>query len=638
MGDCQSHCKQAYTCDVATETCSKSSFNATGQKYFDNATCATACTAKPIPVPYEMRGIWRGLAIHNAYSTGEWVADITNDTVQIWYPDAASSAYKVYMKGNASATGINGHYIIHVDSTEGKLMGKIDFLAADYSMNPEVSNFIQFAIDETHLTQAVTSFDVAMSTTTVLSFETCPAGGVSPPPPPPPTPPPCKAKLDVVVIVDGSASISSPDWQSALSFVNKLVSGFAIAADQVELGVVQFSESASTVIGLSADKQAITNAVTSMVQMKLNTNTYAGFQQAKSILDTQGRPNTDGKLVIIITDGQQNSGQPAKQVADALKAQNVSVFGVGVGSGVDATEIKSWCSLPLTDHYFSVSGFPSLEKILQQIIHSACPPPPFRLGGTAKNCKFHLPSALPTYMLSAPQPVSPAPVEVPAWLLPAVSNTTNGTDTCNNATTCNECIYARSQAHTCGWCSGTIEQHNATQTFQCAGRDSASTPGFTCHGSYHTTSCDGASSCGLEGLYRGLRIDNMYNFGEWSADFQPSTNTSEDVTIIQLDIAGKKVDTTQGVMTCSAKCDSGTTDKGVTFTLTTSAGQIRHGICGYSNQYQAETQGLMFAISDQGVGTPPTGFDEAMLNTSKAEVFTYYKCPKYTKTCKFNAP
>merc|ERR1719387_2861668 len=119
-------------------------------------------------------------------------------------------------------------------------------------MNPEVKGFLQLAVDENHLTQEVTSFDSGMTQATVLSFETCPEGGAPPPPPgPPPPPPPCKAKLDMVVILDGSA---------------------------------------------------VHSAISNLQQMRLNTNTYAGFSQAKSIIDSQGRTGTAGKLVLIVTD------------------------------------------------------------------------------------------------------------------------------------------------------------------------------------------------------------------------------------------------------------------------------------------------------------------------------------------------
>jgi len=675
--ECEAHCKQSYQCDNTAKQCKPVAPNATGHHYYDKTECAKQCPLRPMPVPWEMRGIWRGLAIHNSYSPGEWVADITNASVAIWYPGA--SGYQLYMKGSASALGVAGKYVILVDSTKGKLVGKIRFLAADFSMNPEVKGFLQLAIDENNLAQEVTSFDTAMSTATVLSFETCPAGGSPAPPPPPPgpppMPPPCKAKLDVVVVLDGSASIRSSDWQKALSFVNKLVGGFKISADQVELGVVQFSEHADTVIGLSDDASAITAAVSSLRQMRMNTNTYAGFTQAQSILSAQGRPGTKGKLVIIITDGVQNMGPPAKVPADALKASGVQIFGVGVGSGADPREIKEWCSCKTStcgDHYFSVSAFDQLEKILQAIIANACPHPPSPpmaalpalldasagLGNVSvpKNCKFHLPANLPQAVADAADDTvevaavadadAAVPVEAAASSVAADGVTpwdpisaAPAADSCNTYTDCKSCIGQHSAGSTCGWCTGQITYagSGSPSKFQCAGNSGAAASKFTCTGHFQTSSCDVPGGCGLSGVYRGLRIDNDYNFGEWQADFT-AQNASEHVKITQLDASGAAASTVEGKVVCPKKCSEGKTDAGVPFTLTTPQGSILHGICGFTDQVQAETSGLMWALSNKGVGTPPKGFDEAMLNTSNAEVHTYYKCSDYkAKTCTFKA-
>ena len=87
-----------------------------------------------------------------------------------------------------------------------------------------------------------------------------------------------------------------------------------------------------------------------------------------------------------MTDGQQDAGMPAHQVSDALKAEKVEIFGIGVGSLIDQQEIQSWVSTPLSDHYFDVSGFDKLETILQKIIDSACPhTPPVGQGPTARS-------------------------------------------------------------------------------------------------------------------------------------------------------------------------------------------------------------------------------------------------------------
>ena len=413
--------------------------------------------------------------------------------------------------------------------------------------------------------------------------------------------------------------------------------GFHIAADQVELGVVQFSSSADTVIGLSSDASAIKSAISTLPQMRGNTNTGAGFSQAKSILDTQGRPNTAGKLAIIITDGRQNMGTPAEDISDALQKEGVAVFGVGVGNQIDPAEIQRWCSKPLDSHYFSVSDFSHLETILQKIIKDACkphpPPLPEFLQAAArlrngKNCFFHLPANLPTLAakpsahrqlsdassMAKTEVISTTQLELPtivseistsAWdmeVTPWEIQAGASNDTCNQFKTCNQCIHAASAGGTCGWCTGDLKYDGSTSPspFKCAGASNTGASGlpkFTCTGHFQTSSCEEPASCGLEGVYRGIRIDNRYDFGEWSMDVT-GKNSSEQVKITSLDITGKASSTIEGKLQCGKPCSQGSQDAGVPFTLTTTTGSIRHGICGYTDQNQAETSGLMCALPD----------------------------------------
>ena len=104
-----------------------------------------------------------------------------------------------------------------------------------------------------------------------------PAPPPAPPkPPPPPGPaPPCKAKLDVVIVLDGSASIIHSDWRKDLAFANQLVDAFNVSADQVKVAAVQFSSRARTIIDLSSDAAVIKLAIVAERQMALETDTYA---------------------------------------------------------------------------------------------------------------------------------------------------------------------------------------------------------------------------------------------------------------------------------------------------------------------------------------------------------------------------
>jgi len=188
-----------------------------------------------------------------------------------------------------------------------------------------------------------------------------------------------------VIILDGSASISDTDWYNVLSFTIQVVDAFNVSSSGAMIGAVQFSsgniffpnlgKAAHKIIDLSADAAAIKAAIGKERQMQKDTNTYAGFDLAKTILDTEGRSDAKGKLVILLTDGDQNEGQPAIVVSDALKQENVQVFGIGVGDDIKASVMATWVSAPVSSHYFPVTGFSQLNKVLQDIVSNACPPP-----------------------------------------------------------------------------------------------------------------------------------------------------------------------------------------------------------------------------------------------------------------------
>jgi len=445
-------------------------------------------------------------------------------------------------------------------------------------------------------------------------------------------------------MLDGSASITSPDWQTALAFTNKVIDAFVLAPDQVQIGVTQFADTTETVISLSSDKAAVQKAVSATRQMKRNTNTGAGFESAETMIKTHGRPNVNGKLTILITDGKPNRGPDPAGVSSRMKGEGIEIFGIGVGSEVDVGEINSWVSTPTKAHSFMASGWDQLHKILDQLVANACkhpppPPPPLSFMSNANpHCKFHLPAGLPQSRRLFEAPQVEAPAVKPVAAVTPVESSAEPSDPCNTFSTCSSCIGQRVQHTTCGWCTGDVTYEGKPSTAKCAGKEDGVQSKWTCTDRYQTSTCDVPTGCGLEGIYRGLRIDNTYAIGEWSATFSAGA-TKETATFEYLDPAGKApAQTLTGTVQCSKKCSEGTSLQGVPFTFTTTTGKIRHGICGYGNQIQAETTGLMWAISNEGVATPPKSFDEAMPGTN-ATVFTYYKCSDYkTGTCKFNTP
>lgn len=195
--------------------------------------------------------------------------------------------------------------------------------------------------------------------------------------------PVCNATLDVVIILDGSNSIITADWYRALAFANTVVDSFNVSATEVEIGALQFSESATQIVPISPYPQVIKNKISSTRQDKLNTNTYDGFKLAQTMFQKEGRATAKGKICILITDGAQNEGLPASIVSNQMKAAGTEIFGIGVGSAIDVAELTSWVSTPIASHYFPVTGFDALQKVLKSIIDNACPHPPVPVTAVA---------------------------------------------------------------------------------------------------------------------------------------------------------------------------------------------------------------------------------------------------------------
>lgn len=117
----------------------------------------------------------------------------------------------------------------------------------------------------------------------------------------------------------------------------------ANADNKVQVSLVSFAGSASTLSGLTPDVTTLKTKVNSLKPQGA-TNTADGFREAKSTLDKDTRTNAI-KYVVFFTDGvpttnnafsstvANNTLTTAKQLKDA----NIGVYGVGIFSGADAS-------------------------------------------------------------------------------------------------------------------------------------------------------------------------------------------------------------------------------------------------------------------------------------------------------------
>lgn len=125
----------------------------------------------------------------------------------------------------------------------------------------------------------------------------------------------------------------------------------ANADNKVQVSLVSFAKTASTLSELTSDVMALKTRVKSLKPQGA-TNTAAGFREAKSTLDKDKRTNAI-KYVVFFTDGVPTTSSAFDNtvanntltIAKQLKDANVGVYSVGIFSGADTSVTScNWLS------------------------------------------------------------------------------------------------------------------------------------------------------------------------------------------------------------------------------------------------------------------------------------------------------
>ncbi|GFO23004.1 collagen alpha-6(vi) chain [Plakobranchus ocellatus] len=195
---------------------------------------------------------------------------------------------------------------------------------------------------------------------------------------------PCPAQADIILLLDSSASIQHHDYAKELSFASRITDGFKIGPNNVRFAAAAFGSYPQKLFDLnsystvSALKQAIQGApflnsgtkTNKALEMVLNENMFSERKGGRSFAKD---------MVIVITDGRSTYAQATQRAADRLKATNVSIISVGIGSQVDITELRGLASE--ANNVFTTENFDHLDDIQEEAIQGA----PFLNSGTKTN-------------------------------------------------------------------------------------------------------------------------------------------------------------------------------------------------------------------------------------------------------------
>jgi len=188
--------------------------------------------------------------------------------------------------------------------------------------------------------------------------------------------PVCKKKLDVGIILDGSTSVTSRNWQKTLDFVTSFSKEFSVNKDEVHFGTLHFSWKVYMDFLISDQRYWNHTALEAKVKTIRypygGTRTDLALSAAKDqfFCDHCGKRAGVPQVLLVLTDGKSSyNAQPVKDVAQPMKDDGVTIITIGVGSA-DEKELKEMA----TDdkHVFMLGQYTYLKDKLNSLLKLAC--------------------------------------------------------------------------------------------------------------------------------------------------------------------------------------------------------------------------------------------------------------------------
>ncbi|KAH9491826.1 hypothetical protein Btru_029845 [Bulinus truncatus] len=179
----------------------------------------------------------------------------------------------------------------------------------------------------------------------------------------------CRRPMDMVFVIDGSNSLGEDNFNLILKTVSNAVNSLVIGPNDTRVGAVVYSKTVTAYIDLQTDVNAFKRGVLNFEYPDETTATDLGIIRAVNILTSQRRnvPMT----MIIITDGESDNRLKTKLEADAAKLQGINIWGVGVGKGLDMSELNNLATNGAKQTFF-IEDFNQFSDQLENLTRLAC--------------------------------------------------------------------------------------------------------------------------------------------------------------------------------------------------------------------------------------------------------------------------
>ncbi|XP_063337382.1 integrin alpha-M-like isoform X2 [Pelmatolapia mariae] len=191
-------------------------------------------------------------------------------------------------------------------------------------------------------------------------------------PPIPSSPPECP-QVAIAFLLDGSGSVSQPDFQTMKNFVKKLIK--SLRSSDTQFSVSQFSTSPQVHFNFKkfSSSGSVETEINGISQLRELTYTAKAIRHVVENVFTpqSGSRQNVKKVLIVITNGESHDRTDLRGAAQLADSKNIVRFAIGVGNAFNKPdaikELRTIASSPSDKHVFQVENFEVLKVIRQNV-------------------------------------------------------------------------------------------------------------------------------------------------------------------------------------------------------------------------------------------------------------------------------
>ncbi len=180
----------------------------------------------------------------------------------------------------------------------------------------------------------------------------------------------CYEENDLIIVLDSSGSIGSPNYVKTLSFVERLAAAFTVNGPS-RFGFILFSDTAASLINITNTytREAISSIIVNAPYMDSGTATWLGIDLA--IAQFNSSPRVVPLNMVVLTDGMSNDEQLTIGAAHRATARGIRSFSVGITDDTNPAELLVIAG-GVANRIFTTHTFEELINLLAPVSLRVC--------------------------------------------------------------------------------------------------------------------------------------------------------------------------------------------------------------------------------------------------------------------------